>query len=106
MCFLRCFLLFSAVFSISHQVSVFHETPNISETDECRLSCGTKGQLPLTEIDGGFYYFYVDTANQKNWHEAYDFCRQHNMELVTIETAAENEALKQNMKGLKSKSNK
>ncbi|KAF4520662.1 hypothetical protein B566_EDAN006338 [Ephemera danica] len=53
------------------RVSVFNETPNISETD------------------------------QKSWHEAYDFCRQHNMELATIESAAENEAIKQNIKGMK-----
>ncbi|KAF4518118.1 hypothetical protein B566_EDAN007819 [Ephemera danica] len=47
----------------------------------------------LTKINGAFYYFHTNVNDKKNWHEASDYCRSRGMELVTIETEAENNAL-------------
>ncbi|KAF4518121.1 hypothetical protein B566_EDAN007821 [Ephemera danica] len=58
-----------------------------------RASCRNNGGLTMTSLNGRQYYFHTDAATKKNWHEAHDFCKQHCMDLATIETRQENDAI-------------
>jgi len=65
---------------------------------DCDYQRRRKVFLPLTKV--GSKYYYIETFFKLNWFKAFKYCASHGLRLLTIESQAENTAIKKQLNDL------